>query len=186
MSGTGDRSPRDLPAGGRATSRLRMCGYAALIIALCFAQSSGLMVADTKFDLLTAPGKFLAAGLHLWDPVAAFGQLQNQAYGYAWPMGPFFWLGHLVHLPEWVVQRLWWSLLLCLAFFGVVRLAQRLRLGSPVTQVVAGFAFVLTPADHHAAGRRLGRGLADGAGPLGAAAPGDRPASAARCGVARR
>nr|WP_281380927.1 alpha-(1->3)-arabinofuranosyltransferase family protein [Nocardioides panaciterrulae] len=122
-----------------------MCGYAALITALCFAQSAGRMVADTKFDLLTAPGKFLSAGLHLWDPVAAFGQLQNQAYGYAWPMGPFFWLGHLLHLPEWVVQRLWWSLLLCLAFFGVVRLAQRLRLGSPVTQVVAGFAFVLSP-----------------------------------------
>jgi len=103
------------------------------------------MVADTKFDLVTDPVGFLTRGLHLWDPQAAFGQLQNQAYGYAWPMGPFFVLGHAAHVPEWAIQRAWWALLLCLAFFGVLRLAQRLAIGSPLTQVVAAFAFVLTP-----------------------------------------
>ena len=133
------------PARALATSRLRMWGYAAILTAFCFAQSAGRMVADTKFDLVTNPGKFLTGGLHLWDPAAAFGQLQNQAYGYAWPMGPFFWLGELVHLPPWVIQRMWWSLLLVIAFVGIVRLAQRLDLGSPTTQVLAGFAYVLTP-----------------------------------------
>ena len=130
---------------GVATSGLRMAGYAAVLTALAFSQSAGKTVADTKFDLLTAPWKFLSGAVRLWDPSAAFGQIQNQAYGYAWPMGPFFLLGNLVHLPPWVIQRLWWSLLLCLAFFGVVRLAQRLGLGTPFTQVLAGFAFVLTP-----------------------------------------
>ena len=122
-----------------------MWGYAAILTALAFSQSTGRMVSDTKFDLLTNPLKFLAGGLRLWDPIAAFGQIQNQAYGYLWPMGPFFLLGDLVHLPSWVTQRLWWSLLLCLAFFGVVKLAQKLGIGSPLTQVLAGFAFVLTP-----------------------------------------
>lgn len=130
---------------GVATSGLRMAGYAAILTAMAFSQSAGKMVADTKFDLLTGPGKFLASGLRLWDPTAAFGQIQNQAYGYAWPMGPFFLLGDVLHLPPWAIQRSWWALLLCLAFFGVVRLAQRLGLGTPFTQVVAGFAFVLTP-----------------------------------------
>ncbi len=44
-----------------------------------------------------------------------------------------------------MVQRLWWALLLCVAFFGILRLARRLELGTPGTQVLAAFAFVLTP-----------------------------------------
>ncbi len=137
--------PRPAPTTGVATSRLRMWGYAAVLVAMAFSQSAGRMVADTKFDLVTNPAKFLGNAVHLWDPSAAFGQIQNQAYGYVWPMGPVFLLGDLAHVPGWVVQRVWWSLLLCAAFFGVVRLAQRLGLGTPLTQVVAGFAFVLTP-----------------------------------------
>jgi arabinofuranan 3-O-arabinosyltransferase len=133
------------PTRALPTSVLRQAGYAVILTAFAFAQSSGQMVADTKFDLVTGPRRFLMSGLRLWDPSAAFGQLQNQAYGYAWPMGPFFVVGELVRLPPWVVQRLWWALLLCVGFFGILRLARKLGLGTPGTQVLAAFAFVLTP-----------------------------------------
>jgi arabinofuranan 3-O-arabinosyltransferase len=116
-----------------------------VLTALAFIQGAGLMVADTKFDLLVAPGRFLARSLQLWDPHAAFGQVPDQSYGYAWPMGPFFALGHLLDMPPWMIQRLWWALLLCVAFFGMLRLCERLMLGSELTRVVAAFAFVLTP-----------------------------------------
>src|SRR4029079_16866588 len=56
-----------------------------------------------------------------------------------------FVVGELLGLPPWVVQRLWWALLLCVAFFGILRLARKLDLGTPATQVLAAFAFVLTP-----------------------------------------
>lgn len=153
-----DRGPRgqrsidppdtSLPAGGPGvspTSPLRLAGYAAILVALCFVQSPSTMVADTKFDLLTGPGRFLARGVRLWDAQAAFGQIPDQAYGYLWPMGPFFGALHSVDLSPWVIQRLWWALLLCLGFFGMLKLAEQLRLGSDLTRVVAGFAFVLTP-----------------------------------------
>ena len=128
-----------------ATSPLRMAGYALVITAFAFAQSTGRIVADTKIDLVLAPWKFLQAAARMWDPQAAFGQIQNQADGYLWPMGPFFALGHAVQISEWAVQRLWWALLLNLAFFGIVFLLRELRTGRPWTQVAAAFAFVLAP-----------------------------------------
>src|SRR3954454_1526600 len=127
------------------TSPLRRAGYAMALVALCFVQDPGRMIADTKFDLLTEPWRFLQRGFRLWDPRAAFGQVPDQSYGYAWPMGPFFGIGNLVDLPPWVIQRAWWALLVCLAFFGILRLTERLGIGSEVTRVIAAFAFVLTP-----------------------------------------
>lgn len=124
---------------------LRMLGYGAVLTALAFFQAGGRMLPDTKFDLVTDPWGFLARGLHLWDAGQAFGQVPNQQYGYAWPMGPFFGLGELLNLPAWVVQRLWWALLLCLGFYGVLTLLRSLRVGSPAAQLIAAFAYVLAP-----------------------------------------
>ena len=109
------------------------------------AQSPGLLVADTKLDLATGPAGFLARATHLWDPVAAAGQLQNQAYGYLFPMGQFFLLGSLADVPGWAVQRLWLALVMCVAFLGVVRLARALGLRSDLALVLCGFAYALSP-----------------------------------------
>jgi arabinofuranan 3-O-arabinosyltransferase len=112
---------------------------------LALLQSPGRIVADTKIDLAVNPVGFIARALHLWDPTGAFGQVQNQAYGYLWPMGPFFVVGTGIGLPAWVVQRLWWALLMCLAYTGAVVLARRLGIGTPVSRLVAGLVFALSP-----------------------------------------
>ncbi len=127
-----------------ATSALRLWVYGLALALLAFVQKPGQLVGDTKFDLVVDPGRFMARALEMWDGSAAFGQIQNQAYGYFFPMGPFFWLGEQVHLQMWVVQRLWWTLLLCLAFFGALKVAKTLGLGRPWSQVVAAFAYALS------------------------------------------
>ncbi|WP_176730751.1 alpha-(1-_3)-arabinofuranosyltransferase [Micromonospora mirobrigensis] len=113
--------------------------------ALAFLQDPGLIVIDTKVDLAIDPAGWMSRSLHVWDPAGTFGQLQNQAYGYLWPMGPFFLVGKLLAVPAWVVQRLWWALLMTVACTGVVRLAERLHIGTPWARLLAGVAFALSP-----------------------------------------
>lgn len=124
---------------------LRVAAACAVLVGVAMIQTPGLMVADTKFDLVGDPARFLGRALHPWDPSSAFGQLQNQAYGYLWPMGPFFLLGSVLDVPGWVVQRLWLALVMCVAFTGTARLSRALGVRSDFACVLAGFAFALSP-----------------------------------------
>jgi arabinofuranan 3-O-arabinosyltransferase len=116
-----------------------------LMTGVAFVQSPGTLVPDTKLDLVVAPWEFLERATHLWDSEGSFGQLQNQGYGYLWPMGPFFGLGAMIDLPGWVVQRFWTSLVLCAAFVGSARLARALGVRSDLACIVGGAAFALSP-----------------------------------------
>lgn len=124
---------------------LRTAAASLVLVGIAFIQNPGLLVPDTKFDLAVQPLQFLERALHLWDTDGAFGQLQNQAYGYLWPMGPFFVLGDVLGLSDWVVQRLWISLVLVVAFVGTVLVARALGVRSDLACLVAGFAFALSP-----------------------------------------
>ncbi|MGZ6791218.1 MAG: DUF3367 domain-containing protein, partial [Mycobacteriaceae bacterium] len=99
----------------------------------------------TKLDLTANPLRFLARALNLWNSELPFGQAQNQAYGYLFPHGAFFLLGNALGLPGWVTQRLWWALLLTIGFWGLLRLAEALGIGSPGSRVIAAAAFALSP-----------------------------------------
>src|SRR5439155_20845040 len=61
-------------------------------------------------------------------------------------VGPFFAVGHLVGIPDWVVGRLWLGTLIALASWGVVRLMDALyRPGRGVPHLVAGAMIALNP-----------------------------------------
>ncbi len=123
--------------------RARVVAVCLALVTLAFLQDPGRIAADTKLDLTVDPWGFLGRSLHLWDPEGFFGQLQNQAYGYLWPMGPFFGVGQSLRLPDWVVQRLWWAVLLVTAFLGMYLLMRALRIGVGWPQILAGLAYAL-------------------------------------------
>ena len=137
--GRGVRLPRIQPT----TRWLIACCL--LLWGLPFLTAPGNLISDTKLDLAVDPGRFLARALTLWDP-QQFGQLQDQATGYLFPMGPFFYLGRLAGLEPWVIQRLWIGTVSVAAFLGIVRLAGRLGIGTPWSRIAAGFAYAASSA----------------------------------------
>ncbi|WP_435825510.1 alpha-(1-_3)-arabinofuranosyltransferase [Nocardia niwae] len=134
--------------GQHSTAPLGRRWFAATVVVaflLTFVQAPGLTVADTKYDLAQNPLGFLERASHLWSSQAPMGQVQNQAYGYFFPHGAFFSLGHLLGVPAWVTQRIWWALLLLAGFWGIVRLCEALGIGTRGSRVVAALAFALSP-----------------------------------------
>ncbi len=144
------QSPEDVAAGTPASTRLRfrnwhfLAACCLVFLLLAFLTRPGDIIADTKIDMAVDPLGFLRRALQLWDP-AQFGQLQNQAVGYFFPMGPFFVVGKLLAIPGWIVQRLWLTAISIAAFGGVVRLSSRFGLGTPGTRIAAGMAYALAP-----------------------------------------
>jgi arabinofuranan 3-O-arabinosyltransferase len=143
----GDGGP-DGSEGGRSPSladRVRWATVCLGFLALTLSQQPGRIVTDTKLDLTIDPWGWLDRALTLWEPEGYAGEVQNQAYGYLFPMGPFFGVAHSIGVPGWIAQRLWMALLLSLAFLGVVALARRLNIGTPAAQLVGGLAYALAP-----------------------------------------
>ena len=108
------RGVRDLPPAVRTRELLGL-----LVVALVpWLVEPGRVQPDTKVDLTLSPWRYLARSLDAWNAHAGLGELQNQAYGYLWPMGPVHGLATGAGLPAWAVQRVWWTLLLVAGYAG--------------------------------------------------------------------
>jgi arabinofuranan 3-O-arabinosyltransferase len=131
---------------GRSRTRLGATAVIPLLlVAMSFLQAPGTVTFDTDLDLSLNPSHLLHRALHLWSAQSGFGGVGDQTYGFLFPMGPFFLIGHLLQLPDWVVQRLWAGLVLVLAYEGARRLVRRLISPLPVVTIVAGLAWALSP-----------------------------------------
>ncbi|KQZ69958.1 alpha-(1-_3)-arabinofuranosyltransferase domain-containing protein [Nocardioides sp. Root151] len=102
----------------------------------------GKITNDTKTPLIEAPGKFLAGATTLWNPQMTMGELQNQAYGYLFPQGPFFLVFDLAGVPPWITERLWSLLIIVAAAEGARRVARAIGFDHWPAWI-AGMAFAL-------------------------------------------
>ncbi|MFV0136164.1 alpha-(1-_3)-arabinofuranosyltransferase family protein [Streptomyces sp. HMX87] len=126
-------------------SRRWLLGFWAVVFILFLAVQPGRQTFDTKLGVTVDPGRFLAGLGQLWHDQNGFGGIQDQYVGYLWPMLPFYWLADLVQLPVWLAERLWMSLIVTVAFWGALRLAERLGAGSGASRLLAATAYALWP-----------------------------------------
>jgi arabinofuranan 3-O-arabinosyltransferase len=117
-----------------------------LALIILAANDPGRMFFDTKLGVDIDAAGFYARLWHLWNPLEWFGTLQNQYIGYAFPMAPFYLAGQLLHVPAWIIERIWLSLLVAVGYAGLVRLAAALRIGSERSRLLAGLVFALWPS----------------------------------------
>jgi arabinofuranan 3-O-arabinosyltransferase len=104
----------------------------------------GRIAADTKQYLYLDPGRLLSRSVSMWDPHVGMGTVTHQTIGYAFPMGPYYWLLDRLGSPAWVAQRLWLGSLLFAAALGVLYLLRTFGLRGPGI-VVAALAYMFTP-----------------------------------------
>jgi arabinofuranan 3-O-arabinosyltransferase len=129
------------------TVRDRWWFLIAFLVALAIfaATDSGRIVFDTKLGVDINAAEFIHRLWSLWNPLEWFGSLQNQYIGYAIPMAPFYLAGQLLHVPIWLIERLWLALIIAVGFAGMVKLARALGVGSDSSRLVAGAVFALWP-----------------------------------------
>src|SRR5882762_1673157 len=105
----------------RRARRLHLAGYALLAVLAyvpILLTKPGRVVADTKSYLYLDPGRLLERAASMWDPSIGMGTVTHQHIGYLFPMGPYYWALHLLGVPAWVSQRLWFGTILFAAGVG--------------------------------------------------------------------
>ncbi|MER7344289.1 alpha-(1-_3)-arabinofuranosyltransferase family protein [Streptomyces aurantiacus] len=134
------------PEPGRGPrSRRWLAGFWAVVLVCFLAVQPGRMTFDTKLGVAVDPWQFLSDLGQLWHDRGGFGGIQDQYIGYAFPMLPFYALADLVQLPVWLAERLWLSLIVATAFWGALRLAERLNIGSHGSRLLGAVVYALWP-----------------------------------------
>ncbi|MGW0118699.1 alpha-(1-_3)-arabinofuranosyltransferase domain-containing protein [Streptomyces sp. NPDC003327] len=130
---------------GEPRGRRLLFGFWAAVLVSFLAVSPGRMTFETKLGVALDPWRFIGDLGSLWNGNVGLGGIANQYVGYAFPALPYYALTDLLHVPVWLAERLWLSVVVTAAFWGALRLAERLRVGTPASRVVGAVAYALWP-----------------------------------------
>ena len=125
-------------------SRWVLAALFAGFLVLIFAQSWGKIEHDTQLPLMLSPLSFLGSTLHVWSQ-NLYGGTADVGTGFLFPIGLFFSVTHVLHIPTWCAERVWLAALLTAGCWGVVRLCEALGIGNRWARVLAGVAYCAAP-----------------------------------------
>ncbi|WP_326795701.1 alpha-(1-_3)-arabinofuranosyltransferase [Streptomyces sp. NBC_01808] len=141
--------PPSGPAGARPPESRRSwrwpLGFWAFAFVAWLIPSAGKTTFETKLGVVVDPWKFAGDLGELWHDQNGFGGIHDQYFGYAFPMLPYYLLTDVAQIPTWLAERLWLSLVVTAAFWGALKLADRLGFGTPGTRVLGAVAYALWP-----------------------------------------
>jgi arabinofuranan 3-O-arabinosyltransferase len=123
-------------------SRWWLAGAGVVWLVLSFAQSWGLIEDDTNLRTVLAPFNYIASSLHASSQLYG-GSVETS--GLLFPMGAFFAVTHLLHVPTWCAERIWLAALLTIGFWGLVRVAEALGIGTRSARILGGVAYCIAP-----------------------------------------
>ncbi|MFJ8824706.1 alpha-(1-_3)-arabinofuranosyltransferase family protein [Streptomyces sp. NPDC102467] len=132
------------PEPGPRSRRWLLCFWAVLFAAFC-AVHPGRMTFETKLGVALDPWQFLRDLGQLWHDRAGFGGLADQYMGYAFPMLPYYVLAEVAHVPVWLAERLWLSIVVTVAYWGALRLMELLGVGTPRSRLLGAVTYALWP-----------------------------------------
>ncbi|RCG24290.1 DUF3367 domain-containing protein [Streptomyces diacarni] len=138
-------APRTGPPHEAPRGRRWLFGFWAAVLVAFLAPSPGKMTFETKLGVAADPGRFLGDLGQLWHSRGGFGGIFDQYAGYLFPSLPYYGLTDLAHLPTWLAERLWMSLIVAAAFWGALRLAERLGVGTSPTRLLGAAVYALWP-----------------------------------------
>ncbi len=110
-----------------------------------FFSSPGMVAADTKQFLFLDPIRMLGRVSSMWDPNAGLGTVTHQNIGYLFPLGPYFALCKVLHIPMWVGQRLWYGMLFFAALAGMRWLLRLMGFTRTGPMVAGSLVYGLSP-----------------------------------------
>ena len=126
----------------------RRAGVYVVLAVVCYVPQlltqPGVVSDDTKTYLYLDPRQLLSQASSMWNPNVALGTVVHQNIGYLFPMGPFFYVFSVLHIPIWVAQRMWLGSILFAAAAGIAYLCRLFGIVG-VGRVVAALAYGLSP-----------------------------------------
>ncbi|MGW0394002.1 alpha-(1-_3)-arabinofuranosyltransferase domain-containing protein [Streptomyces sp. NPDC003042] len=137
--------PTPSEASGEPRGRRLLFGFWAVVLVAFLSVSPGKMTFETKLGVALDPWRFIGDLGSLWNGNVGLGGIANQYVGYAFPALPYYAFMDLLQVPVWLAERLWLSVIVTAAFWGALRLAERLRVGTPASRVVAAVVYALWP-----------------------------------------